>query len=211
LRESQLPELVDVSATRTLLHKLAEDVLAAEQFAANHELRLEVVPNGFATGWFPGGDGTDRRIKVVGAELVREAPGVETAEPIGGLDPGAARVLYAWWAFGDRVLRGLPKAPDESISEVILWPEHFDIAVILTTLGGSMNLGFSPGDDFCEEPYVYAGPWEPLTGQFWNASFGAYRTYRQITADAEPTTTATRFFDDARNALRADPRPERTN
>src|SRR6201999_2645376 len=96
LPEQQLPELVDVSATRALLHKLAEDVPAAEQFAANHELRLEVVPGGFATGWFPGPGGTDRQIKVVGAELVREWSMAETTEPVDGLDPAAAGALYAW-------------------------------------------------------------------------------------------------------------------
>jgi hypothetical protein len=208
VHEPQLPELVDVSATRSSLHKVAQDVLAAEQFAANHELRLQVVPDGFATGWFPDGNGPDRRIKVVGAELVREGGGVAVTEPIDGpFDPAAAAVLYAWWALGDRVLRGLTAGEGESISEVVLWPEHFDIAVILTAPSGSMNLGFSPGDEFCAQPYVYAGPWEHRTGDFWNAPFGAYRSYQQITVGAEPMATAERFLSDARQALRADPPP----
>jgi hypothetical protein len=166
-----LPPLVDTVSTRTVLHRLAEDVLAAEQFAANHELALHSTTDGFATGWFPAEDG-ELRISVAGSDLVRSTRSSSTRMPIEGVDPDAAAVLYAWWQLGDRMLGAVDGA-----SPVILWPEHFDIGV---TVGDVVNLGFSPGDEFSPEPYVYVGPWVARTGPFWNAPFGAYRTYTEI-------------------------------
>jgi hypothetical protein len=154
--------------------------LGAEQFAAIQTVRLHVVRGGFSTRAFPGSDG-ETRIEVVGPGLVRHVAGVETREPIEGIDLAAADVLYAWWGLGNDVLRGLVPASGETLSEIVLWPEHFDISVTVTLANGaSANLGFSPGDDFSAEPYVYVGPWETKTGDFWNASFGAVRTYTEI-------------------------------
>jgi hypothetical protein len=42
--------------------------------------------------------------------------------------------------------------------------------------GLKVNLGGSPGDGFCAEPYLYVGPWtsdRPGDPAFWNAPFGA--------------------------------------
>ena len=39
-----------------------------------------------------------------------------------------------------------------------------------------VNLGFSPGDAFSDDPYVYVGPWGPARpgdDGYWNAPFGA--------------------------------------
>jgi hypothetical protein len=182
---TQLPPLVDTVATREVLHRVAEDVMAAEQFAAIHKLGLQATGTGFATRWFPADDG-ERRLVVAGSELVRETRASSVREPIAGLDPRAAEVLYAWWQLGDRTLADVVLAAGEKVSPIVLWPEHFDIAVTVTLASGaSVNLGFSPGDDFSPEPYAYVGPWEPAVGPFWNAPFGAYRTYREIqSADA---------------------------
>lgn len=92
------------------------------------------------------------------------------------------------------------------MSAVVLWPEHFDVALTLTTAHGSMNLGFSPGDGFCAQPYVYAGPWEPRAGDFWDAPFGAHRTYRQVAAEADPAAAVDAFVARARAALARDRR-----
>lgn len=58
-----------------------------------------------------------------------------------------------------------------------LWPEHFDAGTNLVLANGErVNLGFSPGDATCDEPYAYVGPWSSARGgdpAFWNASFGA--------------------------------------
>lgn len=68
-----------------------------------------------------------------------------------------------------------------------LWPEHFDVAVELQlTPTERINLGVSPGDGFCDEPYAYAGPWtsaRPGSEDYWNAPFGAMRTERDLDGD----------------------------
>jgi hypothetical protein len=194
-----LPALVDTVATREALHRVAEQI-AAEQFEANHELALESTPDGFGTGSFVRADGAQARLHVAGSQLVRESGPDAIALPIGGVDPDARAVLVAWWSLGNDVLSALLPGIDE-ISRVILWPEHFDIAVTITTPDArSINLGFSPGDDFSPEPYVYAGPWEAQNGPFWNAPFGAYRTYSQI-ADGDVAANAAAFLADARTAF----------
>src|SRR6266571_2907459 len=94
-----LPPLVDTTATRETLHRLAEDVVAAEQHAANGELALGVTPGGFATGWFPLVTGGSIRLRVEGRFLARETESHAERELIDGpLDDEAAAVLYAWWA-----------------------------------------------------------------------------------------------------------------
>ena len=74
-------------------------------------------------------------------------------------------------------------------STVQLWPEHFDLGTSLDFGGGDgdgdgdgVNLGFSAGDAFSEEPYAYVGPWgpeRPGDSGFWNAPFGALVTRSQ--------------------------------
>jgi len=191
-----LPPLVDTAATRTTLHRLAEDVLAAEQTAANDDYRLDVESGGFATRWFSGPDGVRRRIRIDGGELVRESDQGVQREPItGDFDPAAAAVLYAWWELGARVLTEITAAYRPRSSEIVLYPEHFDVASTLE-LGpaGNLNIGFSPGDDFCSAPYVYAGPWEKRAGAFWNAPFGAYRRYDEFDPAAAAAAAAARAF-----------------
>jgi hypothetical protein len=189
-----LPPLVDTTATRLTLHRLAEDVLAAEQVAVNGDFRLDARPDGFATRSFAGPDQVQRRIRVAGAELVREVGTESVHESITGqFDPVAASVLYAWWDLGTRVLTSIAQQYGSRSSDVVLYPEHFDVGSSLD-LGEhlNINLGFSPGDDFCAAPYAYAGPWEPQAGEFWNAPFGAYRRYDDF--DPAAADEATRAF-----------------
>lgn len=193
---SSLPPLVDVTATRQTLHAVAERI-AQEQYAAIATIRLSVTELGFATRWFTEG-AEEVRLRAERHRLIRETESGGEESVIDGLyDPAAAGVLYAWWSLGWRVLHTLEARTDE-LSPVVLWPEHFDVAVTLTTPDQrSMNLGFSPGDDFCPEPYVYAGPWDQQDGSFWNAPFGAYRSYSEIAA-GDPATAAAGFLEEAR-------------
>lgn len=71
---------------------------------------------------------------------------------------------------------------------------------------GTIRLRVSPGDSHLDEPYAYAGPWEPRQGAFWNASFGATRPLRLL-----PGATALfDFFMEARDrAARDRPRGPR--
>ena len=55
---------------------------------------------------------------------------------------------------------------------LILWPEHFDIAVELGSEpdGHRATYGFSPGDEHHPRPYVYVGPWVTQDpGELWQA------------------------------------------
>ena len=95
------------------------------------------------------------------------------------LDEGELDALYRWFDLGWRVLDVVTAdpVPGSGWSTIQLWPEHFDVGTGLD-LGSDrgVNLGFSPGDAFSEEPYVYVGPWGPERPGgpgYWNAPFGA--------------------------------------
>jgi hypothetical protein len=79
-----------------------------------------------------------------------------------------------------------PARPGTRASTIQLWPEHFDAATTVTDARGtSVNLGFSAGDSFVDEPYLYVGPGgpeRPGDPAFWNAPFGAVRTRARVLA-----------------------------
>jgi hypothetical protein len=76
-----------------------------------------------------------------------------------------------------------------------------------------VNLGGSPGDGFSDEPYLYVGPWtsdRPGDSEFWNAPFGAFRTWSQLGAGpADVVITGAAFLLDGyrRLAHSEQPRP----
>jgi hypothetical protein len=109
-------------------------------------------------------------------------------EPV-HVDPAAAAVLADCYAAGDGALRRL--FPD---LEPVLWPEHFDLGVT----SDEVNYGVSPGDGYLPEPYAYVGPWQPRTGEFWNAPFGAARRL----ADLAGADGLFAFFGEGRELLR---------
>ena len=110
-------------------------------------------------------------------------------------------VISGWFALAWDVLDGvLDSLPSGSTGTTIqLWPEHFDAATTVT-LGSSarVNLGFSPGDGFEAEPYVYIGPWgeeRPADPSFWNAPFGATFCRSQLLGEADPAASCRAFID----------------
>jgi hypothetical protein len=132
----------------------------------------------------------------VGSDLPRFAPDEWLA-----LDPEAAGALGAWYAFGAEVLDRLRTAlaGTGTTSERQLWPEHFDLALDHTFDGGvRANVGCSPGDGFDADPYVYVGPWDrtELTGDGWNAPFGAYLPHADLLAADDPVAAAVTFVQD---------------
>jgi hypothetical protein len=116
------------------------------------------------------------------------------------IDRDALACLTRWftlaWAVLDEVTASLP-APVVA-STVQVWPEHFDAATAVDLGGGAgVNLGFSPGDGFEAEPYVYVGPWgseRPGDPAFWNAPFGAVRAASVVDADPDPAAVCRAFL-----------------
>lgn len=128
-------------------------------------------------------------------------PLADPRAPLPVLEADAA-ALSAWYGLGASVLDALrlDAQVDRQVptpSQVQLWPEHFDLAFDLgdEAAGTRANVGFSPGDAFSDEPYLYVGPWardriDPTThpdlAPIWNAPFGAVLLRSQLTDDASP-------------------------
>ncbi len=192
-----------LTATRRSLHAVAELVIAGPQQAATGDIRLHVVPGGFA-GMASGVrvDGTDLvwdggRTRLAGtcralaaaADLTAVAPdayehgsGVDPDEEL-HLDPDATALLLGWFARGDAALQEFAPGVQR-----VLWPEHFDVGYAL----GEVNYGVSPGDGGHPAPYAYVGPWEQRDGPFWNAPFGATRPAAQLPEVADVVEFFTR-------------------
>jgi hypothetical protein len=209
-----------LDVTRRSLHAVAELVLAGPQHRHNGEIALIVEPDGFRTRTSP-------VLRVAGLDLVAggqrvpmpgntcaglaAAAGVDVGAPrdlyhdgsgagpddILQLDAEAARWFEDCWAAGDKALRQL--ADD---AEPILWPEHFDVGVLLDGIG----YGVSPGDTYLPEPYAYVNPGEHSADPFWNAPFGAARPMRDL--DNGDVRAVIAFFTDARSRASAAANPQ---
>jgi hypothetical protein len=96
--------------------------------------------------------------------------------------------LFSWFDLGWRVLDEVlaERAGACEAATIQLWPEHFDVGTTLAFGAGDgdgVNLGFSPGDGYSEEAYVYVGPWgaaRPGPPAYWNAPFGAALPRSQV-------------------------------
>jgi hypothetical protein len=122
-------------------------------------------------------------------------------EPL-ALPAEPAGVLAGWFALGwqvlDQVVAELP--PSAAPAVVQLWPEHFDAGTDVGVGAGSgarVNLGASAGDSFCEEPYLYVGPWgpdRPGPADFWNASFGAVMARHELLGATDGVAAGVAFL-----------------
>jgi hypothetical protein len=210
-------------ATRDSLHRAAEHLLAAARKRSTGEITLVPSPGGVRTPpladgtvvELDGGDvvvrgpGGDRRAPLTTLAGTAEALGIEagfpwTKHPPGtsfdpdaplAVDPEAAAALAQWFAVGQQALEALAlELPAEDPSEPQVFPEHFDLGLT----AGRVNYGFSPGDEAVPEPYAYVGPHDTRADDpFWNAPFGAYRTWHEVTTPEE----ALDFFREARAVL----------
>ncbi|HEX2705771.1 MAG TPA: hypothetical protein VHM65_08425 [Candidatus Lustribacter sp.] len=188
------PTTARIVATRRQLHGIAECVMAGPQRRAGGLLTLRVTPGGFATTGGPAVrlDGAElvideaRRVPVAGDfHSVAEAVGVHFGPPPDGysdgsgaraedvlsLDLGAAELIAQWYLLSDAALRVL--APEQT---PILWPEHFDVAILVD----NTSIGSSPGDDFHARPYAYVSSRDHGPAPYWNAPFGAVVSHEQI-------------------------------
>jgi hypothetical protein len=123
------------------------------------------------------------------------------------LDPAAARLLGAWFAFAFDVL-GTVRAElaAEEPSEIQLWPEHFDAAFDARAGAGRITLGASPGDAASPEPYLYVLPPGPVERDgTWNAaSFrGAALPLTAFVREADQRAAALAFYRSRRAAAAA--------
>jgi hypothetical protein len=191
---STAPDLTAFTATRRRLHGIGECLMAGPQRRAGGRITLRVTPGGFATTGAPalrldGAEvvvGESSRVAVAGtfADLA-DALGVDFGAPPGGypdgseasatddvsLDAASARLIQDWYLLADAALRVM--TPRQT---PILWPEHFDVAILLD----DTSYGASPGDAFHATPYAYVSSNNHRDSDFWNAPFGAVRGYEQM-------------------------------
>jgi len=216
--EAHQAALAALATTRQRMHGIGECLMAGPQRRAGGRFTLRVTPGGFATTGAPPLrlDGNEivvderRRVAVGGtfAELAA-ALGVDygpppDAYPDGSkvspdddvtLDPIVARHIQDWYLLADAGLRVM--APRQT---PILWPEHFDVAILLD----DTSYGASPGDAFHATPYAYVSSQnhadsEQPESEFWNAPFGAIRGHDQMHSVDDLVT----FWREAQSVLTA--------
>ena len=208
--------------TRTSWHTLAERVLAPARHAATGRIGLRPTLAGVTTPEFSGDhtvaiEGTELVISYAAAPrspittlgAAATAAAVDLATDTGlytpttpddpdaplVVDSGMATVLAEWFTFGNRALLAWSAGhPDDTPSEIQLWPEHFDLALDLGPESGRANFGASPGDGGHALPYLYVGPWNPNEHPFWNAGTYARLGYEELSAGPDPAALAAHFF-----------------
>jgi hypothetical protein len=110
--------------------------------------------------------------------------------------------MAAWFEFGSELLNRLRGygTGDDDVSEVQIWPEHFDAATELgaEARGRRASYGASPGDAAHPEPYVYVSAWGEIdrSNRYWNDSAfnGASLGYGLLADEVDPVTTALVFL-----------------
>jgi hypothetical protein len=219
-------------STVAALHTVAAELVAPARKPQN-EIALVATPGGFGTPPFQF-EGAERQVRVEGGELVQLCGDYERRAPLTSLarageaisellpieaglsdeplvvDEASSRALGAFYGFGDEILGRLVALaePSDEATPILLWPEHFDIAIELGAedRGVRANFGFSPGDEQHDEPYAYVGPWSAaVDGELWNARgfSGAELTYSQLLAAGDQQAAAMEFFVSRREALAA--------
>ncbi len=129
---------------------------------------------------------------------------LEPADPDKPLavDRDASLALGDWFKFGFDVLNELREHGDEGddVTEVQLWPEHFDPA---TELGDAdkdqrASFGASPGDEANPEPYLFVAAWSEVdrSNSFWSdESFnGASLGHSELVSSDDPAKRGLDFL-----------------
>jgi hypothetical protein len=125
------------------------------------------------------------------------------------VDPAAAEALHRWYAFAENVLEELRSdaAPQDDVTSVRLWPEHFDSAIDLGEQGAGRRAtyGGSPGDRHHPEPYLYAAPWEGRIDPFFDdrGFRGRALGYDELLKADDPREAALAFLRHARALIGA--------
>ncbi len=124
------------------------------------------------------------------------------------VDEESSLQIGSWFGFVTDVLgttRQFEGATD--VSEIQLWPEHFDAATEIgsAALGMRASYGGSPGDDDHAEPYLYVASWGDIdrSNPYWNDPHfnGSSLGYRELSESGDPRGKALEFFANGYRAL----------
>lgn len=118
------------------------------------------------------------------------------------VDREAGVALGIWFEFGFDLLNQLRQHGDDSddVTEVQLWPEHFDPATELGDQdeGQRASFGASPGDAANPDPYIYVAAWSDIdrSNDYWNNdSFnGASLGYEELASADDPVDRGLEFL-----------------
>jgi hypothetical protein len=194
--------------TRRALHEVAQAVVAPARKPEN-EISLRYTRAGFGTPFFDQ-DGADCQVRVIGTELLRQRGNAEESEPLPAeINEAGSRALGDLFGFACSVLEQLraDQASDGDPSLVVLWPEHFDLAVTIgdESRGTRATFGASPGDADHDEPYLYVSPFdeERASGELWNATgfTGAELRYSELLAAQDQRRAALGFLEERYGAI----------
>ena len=118
------------------------------------------------------------------------------------VDSAAGLAIGEWFRFGIDVLNELRGhgQDDDGVSEVQLWPEHFDPATELGDYEKAQRASFgaSPGDGANPEPYMYVASWSDIdhSNPYWNGKGfnGASLGYSELLTSDDPSERAIEFL-----------------
>jgi hypothetical protein len=118
------------------------------------------------------------------------------------LDVAGVQAVADWFEFGYELLERLRRyaLPDDEVTEIQIWPEHFDAATEMGSeqRGQRASFGASTGDATHPEPYVYVSAWGKIyrSNRYWNdeAFNGASLSYESLLDEVDPVTTALVFL-----------------
>ena len=215
------------------LHRLAVYVVSPAQRLVNGEIIMQSTHGGFSTFEYAGHvtrvvddrlvlDGAAHPITTLRAAAVTLGiePDVgqqeqfdvpahgDLDEPL-AIDLTAAAVLADWFEFATHALEHLraDAEPDDDVTIVRIWPEHFDAAIDMGdgNAGHRATYGGSPGDRHHAEPYLYASPWAGRIDPFFDdpGFKGATLTYAELLAAPDPDRAAAEFLAEARRRVMA--------
>ena len=100
----------------------------------------------------------------------------------------ALAVLSTWYSNSNTALAGVQKhlaGRKLKAPPVRCWPHHFDLdCPVDLGRGRTMGIGYSPGDEFCDEPYFYTSMWpEPsIPGLPLLPAMAHWHTYKFLAA-----------------------------
>lgn len=215
--------------TREALHQLAYFVLAPARYRRTGRMGLVPTQGGFGTPDLDGrvlrvaGDLlVDERVDTVATATVGSIgeaarffgePYVERwfegfgdelppwpPEQEVGLDEEASLFVGSLYSFGSQVIDRLATEVPGGITEVWIWPEHFDLATEAgdEASGGKASFGVSPGDHAHDAPYFYVSAWGEIDrgNPFWNdpAFNGASMGYEAAAAADDPIAAVLEFM-----------------